>query len=308
MEERSNNGSCSHMSIFDESINDEENINNENENKNNIVIEIKEEKILEPNEKFLGKKRKSLSEDEKKERIEKRKNIYCKINDEIIQLLEKINNDEATPQNIIRIWNLLAKDLSDTKKITNREGLIFNKKNKIFGRLFNLTIENYQFFWHTLKDGKSKEGYAQDINSSNISKAKKILKLLEEKKNEDGKYEEEKKNKNLININSKKNKTIKELIQAAEFRDNEIEKINEEILGIDNDISSDESPSSSSSDLDEDNHNNSSIIDNKIRDIKNEENEEKKRKEKEEKEKKEKEKEKILKQIMEEKDEIDIFN
>ena len=119
------------------------------------------------------------------------------------------------------------------------------------------------------------------------------------------------------NINSKKNKTIKELIQAAEFRDNEIEKINEEILGSDNDISSDESFSSSSSDLDEDVDYDSSDIDNKIRDIKNEEkeererkeNEEKKRKEKEEKERKEKEnKEKILKQIMEEKDEIDIFN
>ena len=127
---------------------------------------------------------------------------------------------------------------------------------------------------------------------------------------------EEKKKEDILNINSKKNKTIKELIQAAELRDNEIEKLNEEILGIDNDISSDESLSSSSSDLDEDFDNDSSNIDNKNMDIKNEEKEEikikekeEKEKEKENKEKKEKEnKEKVLKQIMEAKDEIDIFN
>ena len=281
MDEKSNNGLSSHMSIFDESINDEENVNNENENKNknNIVIEIKEEKILKFNEQFLAKKRKSLSEEEKKERIEKRKNSYCKLNDEIILLFEKINNDEITTKNIIQMWNLLVKDLSDTKKITNWEALFFNKKKKIIYRLFNLTRENGQEFWYKLTDGRTKNGYAQDINSNNISKANKILKLLEEKKNEkinknDG---EEKKKEDILNINSKKNKTIKELIQAAELRDKEIEKINEEILGIDNDISSDESEL-----VDNDSSN---IDDNNI-DIKNEEKEEKERKEKKRKRKK----------------------
>ena len=128
MEERNNNDSRSHMSIFDESINNEENISNEN--KNNIVIEIEEEKKLEPHEQLLSKKRKSLSEEEKKERIEKRKNSYYKLNDEIIQLLGKIEKDEISPKNIIRMGNLLAKDLSDTKNIPNREGLIYNQKKK----------------------------------------------------------------------------------------------------------------------------------------------------------------------------------
>jgi hypothetical protein len=292
------------MSIFDESINDEENVNNENENKNknknNIVIEIKEETILKFYEQFLAKKRKPLSEEEKKERIEKRKNSYCKLNDEIILLFDKINNDEITTKNIIQMRNLLVKDLSDTKKITNWEALIFNKKNKIIDRLFNLTKEKCREFWDKLTDGRTKNGYAQDIKSNNISKAKEILKSLEEKKNENEINKNDEEEKDLINLNSKKNKTIKELIQAAEFRDKEIEKINEEILGSDNDISSNES---------EDIDNDSSNIDDKNIDIKNEEKEEKEKKENEEKKRKEKEnKEKILKQIMEEKDKIDIFN
>ena len=325
MEEKSNNGSCSHMSIFDESSNNIENVNNENEKKNNLLDEKEDENILKFHEQFLGKKRKPLSEEEKKQRIEKRKNRYYKTNDEMLQLFEKIENDEMTINNINHLMSLLAKDLSDTTKISNRKALIFNKKKEIFERLLNLTFEEYQLFWYKLTDGKSKKGNAQQIKSSNISKAKEILNSLEEKKNENEINKINEEEKNLININSKNNKTIKELIQAADLRDNEIEQLNEEILGIDNDISSDESLSSSSSDLEEDNDNDnsSSIIDNKNIDIKNEEkeekvrkeNEEKKRKEKEEKEKKEKEKEKekenkekILKKIMEEKDEIDIFN
>jgi len=326
MKEKSNNDSSSHMSIFDdESINDEKNVNNENENKNNLVDEKEDENILKFHEQFLGKKRKPLTEEEKKQRIEKRKNRYYKANDEILQLFEKIDNDEITPNNINHLMSLLAKDLSDTKKISNRKALIFNKKKEIFERLLNLTFEEYQLFWYKLTDGKLKKGNAQHIKSSNIPKAKEILNSLEEKKNENEINKNNEEEKNLININSKNNKTIKELIQAADLRDNEIEKLNEEILGADDDISSDESLSSSSSDLDEDNDNDnsSSIIDNKNIDIKNEEkeekerkeNEDKKRKEKEEKEKKEKEKEKekenkekILKKIMEEKDEIDIFN
>ena len=199
---------------------------------------------------------------------------------------------------------LLAKDLSDTKKIINMKALLRYQKEEIFQRLLNLTFEEYHLFWYTLTDGKTKKGNAQLLKSSNISKAKKILKSLEEKKNENeneiNKYDEKG---NLININSKKNKTIREIIEAADLRDKEIEKIDEEMFGDDSVISnSDESLSSSSSDLDEDIDNNSKIIDNKNKE--KEEKEEKERKEKEEKERKEK----ILKQIMEEKDEIDIFN
>ena len=339
MEENSSNDSSSHMSIFNESINEEENVNNENENEDNKV-EKEEEKILKFQEKFLAKKRKPLSEEEKKERIERTINRYCKRNDEMIQLLEKINNDETTHKNINRMMRLLAIDLSDTKKLINRKALIFNQKKEIFQRLLNLTFEEYQLFWYKLTDGKLKKGNAQNIKSSNISKAKEIIKSLEEKKNEiknknEEVEEEEKKKENSINVNSKNNKTIKEIIQAADLRDIETEKFNEEILGTDNDIS-DDSLSSSSSDFDEDLDNNSKNIDKEKEDKEKKEKEEKERKEKEEKEKKEKEekekkekeekerkekeekerkekeekenKEKLLKQTMEEKDEIDIFN
>jgi len=347
MEENSSNDSSSHMSIFNESINEEENVNNENENEDNKV-EKEEEKILKFQEKFLAKKRKPLSEEEKKERIERTINRYCKRNDEMIQLLEKINNDETTHKNINRMMRLLAIDLSDTKKLINRKALIFNQKKEIFQRLLNLTFEEYQLFWYKLTDGKLKKGNAQNIKSSNISKAKEIIKSLEEKKNEiknknEVEEEEEKKKENSINVNSKNNKTIKEIIQAADLRDIETEKFNEEILGTDNDIS-DDSLSSSSSDFDEDLDNNSKNIDKEKEDKEKKEKEEKERKEKEEKDRKEKEekekkekeekekkekeekerkekeekerkekeekenKEKLLKQTMEEKDEIDIFN
>ena len=298
MEENSSNDSSSHMSIFDESINEEENFKNENENNKKEVVEKEEEKILKFQEKFLAKKRKPLSEEEKKERIEKTINRYCKRNDEMIQLLEKINNDETTHKNINRMMRLLAIDLSDTKKLINRRALIFNQKKEIFQRLLNLTFEEYQLFWYKLTDGKLKKGNAQHIKSSNISKAKEIIKSLEEKKNEINKNdEEEKKKENLINTNSKNNKTIKEIIQAADLRDIETEKFNEEILGTDNDISSDDSlSSSSSSDFDDD-------IDNNSKDHKNKEKEDKEKKEKEEKEMKEKEdKEKKEKEVKERKE------
>ena len=140
MEENSSNDSSSHMSIFDESINEEENANNENENNKKEVVEKEEEKILKFQEKFLAKKRKPLSEEEKKERIEKTINRYCKRNDEMIQLLEKINNDETTHKNINRMMRLLAIDLSDTKKLINRRALIFNQKKEIFQRLLNFSL------------------------------------------------------------------------------------------------------------------------------------------------------------------------
>ena len=162
MEEKNNNDSSSHMSIFDESISDKENLNNKNENKNNLVVEKEEENILKFHDQFLAKKRKPLSEEEKKERIEKRKNRYYKTNDEMLQLFEKIENDEITPNNINHLVSLLVKDLSETTKITNRKALISNKKKEIFQRLLNLTFEEYQLFWYKLTDGKLKKGNAQN--------------------------------------------------------------------------------------------------------------------------------------------------
>ena len=132
-------------------------------------------------ENFLAKKRKSLSEEEKKKRNEKAINKYCKRNDEMFQLLEKLNNGEITHKNIYHmnsLIRLLSTDLIDTKKIINPKALIFNQKKEIFEKVFNLTHEERQFFWYYLTDGELKEGKAQDINSRNISKAKKILKYI----------------------------------------------------------------------------------------------------------------------------------
>ena len=185
MEDKNNNEeSSSHMSIFNESFNIDENPNsNENNNNNNEIIS-QNQNLLKFEEKFLGKKRKKLTEEEKKERIQKNINKYCQRNNEMLELLEKINSNETTHKNINRMMRLLAADLSDTKKLINQKSLIYNQKKEIFNRLLNFTFEEYQYFWFKLTEGKLKKGNAQLIKSSNISKAKEILKDLEEKKKE----------------------------------------------------------------------------------------------------------------------------
>ena len=150
MEEKSKEESSSDgMSIFNESFHYEESENEKNDNippiqENNNPSE--KEKILKFQEKFLGKKRKVLTEEEKKERQKKIIDRYCNRNDEMLKLLEKINSNEITHKNINRMMRLLAIDLSDTKKLINKRSLLHNQKKEIFDKLLDFTYEEYQFF------------------------------------------------------------------------------------------------------------------------------------------------------------------
>ena len=335
MKEKDNNkkSSISHRSIFNESINIDK---NDNPNKDNNAIDNKNnehsenQKILKFFERFLGKKRKILTEEEKKERIQKNKKRYCQRNNEMLVLLEKINSNETTHKNIKRVMRLLSADLYDTKKLINQKSLISNQKNEIFKRLLNFTYKEYQYFWYRLTDGKIKKGNAQIIKSSNISKAKQILKEIEESKKK--KMNDMKENNNIDNNNNnkeennKKERTIKEIIQAADLRDFENEILDNFFREDDSVISSDNSLSSSLSDSDDDNNSqtNSRIIDNnnieekinnkkeiiKERDNENEKKEKEEREIREKKEREKKEREKKIKKIIEkeEEDDIDIFN
>ena len=53
---------------------------------------------------------------------------------------------------------LLAKDLSGTKKLINKNVLISRKKEKLFDKLFDLTSKEYQKFWFALTNGEYKKG------------------------------------------------------------------------------------------------------------------------------------------------------
>lgn len=236
MTEKNNSEDSAHFRKFDESI------NNERES----PIQNKNESIFKCQEIFLLKKRKALSEEEKKKNIYKSIDTYCKRNDEMLRLLEIMNSDEITYNIINRMTNLLNKDLSDTKILRNEKTLISYQKDKLFERLNNLTIIDYQYFWYKFTDGKLKKGNALLIKSSNISKAKMIIKELEKRRilneNNVNINEEEKKKEALLNEkeNSKKNKTIKEKIEYNKFRDEESQKIDNEILQSDFLISSEE--------------------------------------------------------------------
>ena len=361
MEDKSHEESDSNLSIFNESFTVEE-VLKKNQN------ESSDPKILKFQERFLKRKRRVLTEEEKKERIQKNIERYCKRNDEMLLLLEKINAGETTHKNINRMMRLLAIDLSDTKKLINKKALIVNQKREIFNRLLNFTYEDYQYFWYQLTDGKFKKGKAQLIKSSNISKAKEILKQIEEK-NKNANNISNNKNENDINNNvdnnnngdnnnddnnekneeknkKKDNRTVKEIIQAATLRDIENERMDKEFFE-NSDISSDNSLSSSLEDSEDDDEiNSNSKYSNKDSNKEKEDKELKAQKEKEEKEKKEKEeklrkekeerekaekekkekeerekkekeerekkereeREKKMKILMEDEDEIDIFN
>ena len=303
--------SNSNLSVFNESFDVEKLLkeNNENDSSKEKELDSENQKIMKIQEKFLSRKRRILSEEEKKERIQRNINRYCKRNEEMLSLLERINNGETTHKNINRMMRLLAVDLSDTKKLINKKGLIYNQKKEIFNRLLNFTFAEYQYFWFKLTDGKFKKGKAQLIKTSNISKAKEILKELEEKRiknindinknenNNEQNKDKENMNNNNDEENKKKNRTIKEIIQAATMRDLENEKM-DQFFENDSDLSSDNSNSSSLGDSDDDDFNSNSKsskdnMNNKEKDEKKEkernEKKEKEEKEKEEKEKKEKE-------------------
>ena len=236
MNKKNNFEDSAHFRKFDESIS----------NERKSPIQNKNESIFKCQEIFLLKKRKVLSEEEKKKNIYKSIDTYCKRNDEMLRLLEIMNSDEITFNIINRMMNLLNEDLSDTKILRNEKTLISYQKNKLFERLNNLTIIDYQYFWYKFTDGKLKKGNALLIKSSNISKAKKIIRELEQKrilnKNNVNINEEEKEKEPLLNekVDSKKNKTIKEIIEYNKFRDEESQKIDNEFLQIDYLISSEE--------------------------------------------------------------------
>ena len=94
----------------------------------------------------------------------------------MLKLLEQINAKKITRKNINCMMRLLATDLSDTKKLINEKSLISYKKKEIHNRSLDLTYEEFQCFWYLLTDKKIKKGNALFLKSSNISKAKEILK------------------------------------------------------------------------------------------------------------------------------------
>ena len=278
--------SSSHESIFNDSISEKK--EEEKDNGNRI------ENL------FLGaKKKRELTEEEKAERIKKNIERYCKRNERMLELLEKINNKETTRKNINEMMRLLAIDLSDTKKLTNRKALISQRKRELFNKLFDLTFTEYQYFWYQLTQGQYKKGNAQLINSSNMKTAKMIYKnIIENRKKGDEK-------------NKDKEKTVKQIIEDRKNKDIENDKLDEYFLGFDSEISSDEDSLDSS--IDESSSDNESSKKLEKEKEKNER-EERIRKEKEEKEQKEierkkrEEEQKENMKYMDKEDEIDIFN
>ena len=296
-ENESDLDSSSHESIFYNYFSEkkeEEKEEKENINKiNNIFLE--------------NKRKRELTYEQKEERIKRNIERYCKRNDRMLELLQQINNKDTSRKNINEMMRLLAIDLSDTKKLTNRKALISQRKKEMFNKLFELTFREYQLFWFQLTEGKYKKGNAQLINSSNISNARAIYnKIMEDR-------EKERKQGKEIN-----EKTVKDIINDRNNKDIESEKIDNLFLGYDSEISSDEDSLDSSIDeSSSDNESNKKNEKEKEENIrkekelkKKEEEEEKKKKEEEEKKKKEEEKEKNekMKKFMEEEDEIDIFN
>ena len=201
--------SSSHESIFNDSISEKKEEEKDNGNKIENL--------------FLGaKKKRELTEEEKAERIKKNIDRYCKRNERMLELLEKINNNETTRKNINEMMRLLAIDLSDTKKLTNRKALISQRKRELFNKLFDLTFTEYQYFWYQLTQGQYKKGNAQLINSSNMKTAKMIYKnIIENRKKGEEKNKE---------------KTVKQIIDDRKNKDIENDKLDEYFLGFDSGI------------------------------------------------------------------------
>lgn len=270
--------SSSHESVFyEEDSTEKKEEKKEEKNNNNTILNI-----------ILGKKKKrELSKEQKEERIKRNIERYCKRNDKMLELLEKINNNETTKKNINEMMRLLAIDLSDTKKLTNKKALISQKKEEMFNRLLDLSFKEYQLFWFKLTQGKYRKGNAQLINTGNMRDAKLIYdKIIEERNNKEK--------------GDKKEKTVREIIN---FRDNmeiENEKFDDVFLRYDPDISSDDEDSLDDDSSDEEESLSQSEKSKKIK--------EKEEKEKEEVKEKEKEKKEKIEKLMDKEDEIDIFN
>ena len=170
MEDKNIEESSYNLSVFYESFNIEELLK---KNK-------KELSENQNNHKFLHKKKKNYKE-EKEERIRKHIDRYCKRNNEMLLLLQKMNLDGITYKDFNRMLYLLSKDLYDTKKICNNNALLHNKKKEIFKKILNFPKEERQYFAMKFTNGKCENIQGECINSSNISEAKKIIKEIEEK-------------------------------------------------------------------------------------------------------------------------------
>ena len=216
----------------------------------------------------------------------------------MLELMEKVNKGEATNRNIKDMMRLLAIDLIDTKKLINKNVLISRKKEKLFDKLFDLTSKEYQKFWFALTNGEYKKGNAQLINSSNIGKAKSILKQIMEAKNK------KKENNN--------DKTIREIINRKKNLEKAIEDLDDKFHRFESDISSDEDSLESSIDESSSDNDNDEISKKYEKDKEKEKEKEEKKEEMErelkEKERELKEKEEKMKKFMEQEDEIGIFN
>ena len=269
----------------------EESSEKEEENNNNKIGII--------NNNFLSNKiKRELTKEQKEERIARNINKYCQRNDRILELFGKINDGERARKNINKMMQLLAQDLLDTKRISNKKALISYKKEKLFNKLYDLTLEEYKSFWLTLTQGKYKKGNALLIKSNNISKAIKIYKAIINQRI------------NKINDNKEKKEiSVGEKIKIKNNREKEIEKLDNIILGYDPEISSDEDSLDSS--VDDSSSDNKSDIKNVEKENEEKISEEKEKKEKEEKKKKEegdKTREERMKNCCDIEDEIEIFN
>ena len=182
--------------------------------------------------------------------------------------------------------HLLAIDLIDAKKFPNQKSLISYKKTKFFNQLMDLYVDDYKTFWYNFTEHEKTDGKAEDINSSNIKRAKKIYEcIIEQIKN------------NIEDKKEKKKLTIRQIIEKRKEREKELEELDNDMLGYDPDIS----------DSDEEDSLDSSIDENYDSD-EDEEINKKIEKEKDEKEKEKKFKEENLKKFMDNIDEISIFN
>ena len=221
------------MDVFDAIS--ESNENQESSNNNNEDSRIKEYK-----DKFMNKK-KELTEEQKKIREQKNIAKYCRRNDEMLKLLEKIKNKENNSYNLNRTVTLMIRDLSDVAKFDSSKN-ISEKKAKIFDRLINLSEIHFKKFFYELSDHTTYKGSSRSITYKNIGKANKILKDFEidyqkilteiENLEKNGKIDE-------ANKLKKKNIPVREIIKNRTDRLDQLQEIDDVLGGEDDDISSD---------------------------------------------------------------------
>ena len=285
-ENKNDEESSEHESIFDIEVN----LNPIEKEKEKIGEEKNKVDIL----KFdLRKKRKREFINEQSVEII-RINKYCNRNNKMLDLLKNIdNNKDIKKADINKLIHLLSIDLIDSKKIRNFKKLISEQKKQFFKKLLNLTKYEYKLFWYNFSNKDYKKCDAKDIKSTNIKKAKKIYDYIINQRNSNDE------NNNSLISDEKNNVKIKDIIEKRIKREKEIEKMDNEMLKYDPDISeSDDDFLFSSSEED-------SSQDKKV-----EKNEYKDREKKEDKNeaKKDIENEEDEQKFIDKEDEIEIFN